>query len=153
MFPAGFDPSKVDPKVMAQMQSLIARLPRAQLQQLQSVMQKAMAGKDVTAEAMQLQRMLPPEFMQLAMQMQMGQMGGDAAAGMGMPGMMGGGAPTPTAEELSLEEAKRIVAEAAKSGKLAGAEATELLGESPDAVLEKQEGGVKKFFKNMIGKN
>ena len=163
MFPGGFDPSKVDPKIMAKMQSLIQRLPRGQLTQLQNVMQKAMAGQDVTAEAMQLQRMLPPEFLQLAMQMQMG-MGGDAGAAGAMPGMgmgagmpgMGMGAPTPAAieePELSEEEAMRIVAEAAKDGKLSGDQAKELLGEDPDAVLAKQDGGVKKFFKGMIGKN
>jgi hypothetical protein len=145
MFPSGFDPSKVDPKVMAQMQALIQRLPRGQLAQLQQIMQKSMSGKDVTQEAMALQRTLPPEFLQLAMQMQMS-MGG--AEGMpSMPGMPGADA------ELSEEEAKRIVAEAAKDGKLSGDKATELLGESPESVLEKQGGGVKKFFKNMIGKN
>ncbi len=134
----GFDPSKVDPKVMSQMQSLLQRLPRNQLMRLQSVMQRMMAGQDVTAEAMELQKSMPPEFLELSMQIQMQQMGMSA----------------PEAEkELTEEEAKRIIAEAAESGRISDVKAKSLIGEDPKEVLErKEEGGAKGFFKGLLGK-
>jgi uncharacterized protein YecA (UPF0149 family) len=136
--PGGFDPSKMDPAMMQEMQKALQRLPRGQLAKLQSIMQRAMAGQDVSAEAMAFEKMLPPEFQQMATQMMMAQgMAGAAAA---------------PEKEMDLEEAKRIVAEAAAKGKVDESKAKELLGEDPAAVLEKQKSGIGGFFKKITGK-
>jgi len=60
-----FDPSKMDLNWLAQFSSAMQRLPKGQMQQLQALMQKAMAGKNVTRELEELQRKLPPSFQEL----------------------------------------------------------------------------------------
>lgn len=60
-----FDPSKMDLNWLAQFSSAIQRLPKGQMQQLQALMQKAMAGKDVTRELEEFQRRLPPSIQEL----------------------------------------------------------------------------------------
>ncbi len=62
---AGFDPSKMDLNWLAQFSGAIQRLPKGQLQHLQSLMQKAMAGKDVARELEEFQRKLPPSFQEM----------------------------------------------------------------------------------------
>ncbi|NDG83781.1 MAG: SEC-C domain-containing protein [Proteobacteria bacterium] len=60
-----FDPSKMDLNWLAEFSSAIQRLPKGQLQQLQSIMQKGMAGKDVTRELEDFQKRLPPSLQEL----------------------------------------------------------------------------------------
>jgi hypothetical protein len=60
-----FDPSKMDLNWLATFSSAIQRLPKGQMQQLQALMQKAMAGKNVTRELEEFQRKLPPSFQEL----------------------------------------------------------------------------------------
>ena len=60
-----FDPSKMDLNWLAQFSGAIQRLPKGQLQRLQSLMQKAMAGKDVARELEEFQRTLPPAFQEM----------------------------------------------------------------------------------------
>ncbi len=60
--PEGFDPSKIDPKMIAQFQQLLGKLPKGQLNRLQGLMQKAMSGKDISAEAGEFEKTLPTEF-------------------------------------------------------------------------------------------
>jgi hypothetical protein len=60
-----FDPSKMDLNWLAEFSSAIQRLPKGQLSQLQGLMQKAMAGKDVTRELEELQRKLPSNVQEL----------------------------------------------------------------------------------------
>jgi hypothetical protein len=60
-----FDPSKMDLTWLAEFSAAIQRLPKGQLQQLQSLMQKGMMGKDVTRELEDLQRKLPPSVQEL----------------------------------------------------------------------------------------
>ena len=60
-----FDPSKMDLNWLAQFSGAIQRLPKGQLQHLQSLMQKAMAGKDVSRELEEFQRKLPPSMQEL----------------------------------------------------------------------------------------
>jgi hypothetical protein len=131
----GFDPAKADPAMMSQMTKSLQRLPRGQLMKLQSIMQRAQAGQDVSREAADFERILPPEFSQMAMQMMMAQ------------GM--GGAP-----EMDDNEAKTIVAKAVAEGKMTEAQAQELLGgESSAAILERAEKkGISGFFKKITGK-
>lgn len=112
------------------------RLPKSQVQRLQSLVQKAMAGKDVTREAAELEGVLPPDFQSLMMSLAPQMM---AAQG-------GAAAPAPMSED----EARRIVAEAAAKGEVSAEKAEELLGEKP--VLE--EGAAKggKGWKSIFGK-
>ena len=139
--PGGFDPSKVDPAVMAQMTKSLQRLPRPQLMKLQSIMQRAQAGHDVSREAAEFERILPPEFTQMAMQMMMAQ---------GMAGAMGGG----ESKDMSADDAKTIVAKAVSEGKMTEAQARELLGdEDPASILARAEKkGISGFFKKITGK-
>ncbi len=47
---------------------MMQRLPKGQLQKLQGLIRKAMAGKDVTSDATELESQLPVEFQQLMRQ-------------------------------------------------------------------------------------
>jgi hypothetical protein len=105
--PPGFDPKNMDPAMMKQMANALQRLPKGQLMRMQQLMQRAMAGKDVSKDAAELEKILPPGFQQMMM------------------GMMGGGASA----DLSEEEAKKLVAQAAAQGKISSEEAVALLGE------------------------
>jgi hypothetical protein len=60
--PPGFDPSAMDPELMSKVGQAIQRLPKGQIQKLQALMQKAMAGKDVSKEAGVLEQSLPPDL-------------------------------------------------------------------------------------------
>jgi hypothetical protein len=62
---ANFDPSKMDLEWLATFSSAIQRLPKGQLARLQSLMQKAMSGKNVTRELEEFQRTLPPSFQEM----------------------------------------------------------------------------------------
>lgn len=66
--PPGFDPSKMDPQYMMQIAQAVQRLPKGQVQKLQSIMQRAMLGRDVAKEMMEFQRSLPAELQTLLMQ-------------------------------------------------------------------------------------
>jgi len=137
-----FDPSQMDPAMMAQVSQALQRLPRGQLQKLQGIMQKAMSGKDVSREAAELEKMLPPDFRNMM----------QAFSAQAMPQMMAGmqGAPAPSASEapMDLEEARKIVEKAAAEGKVSADEAQELLSAAP----QEQSSKLGKFWKKLSGK-
>ena len=120
--PEAFDPSKVDPETMAKLSKAVKRLPRAQLQRFQSIMSRAMAGKDVSREAASLEASLPPDVRSL--------MSGLAGMGAGAPGAP---LPEPEGDPMSPDEARRLVEEAVKAGKIGGDEAEALLKNAPAA--------------------
>ena len=136
----GFDPSQMDPAMMQQMSKSLQRLPKAQLSKLQGLMQRAMAGQDVSRESAEFEKMLPPEFSQMAMQMMMAQ------------GMASGGAAND--KPMDTNDAKQIIAKAVADGKMTADQAKELLGdEDPTAILAKAEKkGISGFFKKITGK-
>ena len=117
--------------MMKNMMSAFQRLPKAQLQRFQALMQKAMSGKDVTREAAELERMLPPQFQQMMISM------------MGAMGMAAQNQTAAAAENMSEEEARKLVEAAAKEGKISSDEAANLLADTP-----KKSG----FWKGLIGK-
>jgi hypothetical protein len=125
-----FDPSQMDPAVMAQVSQAIQRLPKAHLHKLQTVMQRAMAGKDVTQEAAELERMLPGGFKSLLEGIQGG------AGGMGM-------AQSP---DMSTSEARKVVEEALKAGKISKEEAEALLSGGGEAPSPQKKGLLGKLF-------
>jgi hypothetical protein len=106
----------MDPAMMMQLSQAFQRLPRAQMQRFQSLMQRAMAGKDVTREAEELERSLPPEFKSL--------MSGLAAQA-GTPEAQA--SPKPAEKDMTADDARRIVEEAVASGKLSREQADALL--------------------------
>lgn len=128
-----FDPNSMDPAMMAQMAQAMQRLPKAHLHKIQTVMQRAMQGKDVTREAAELERMLPGGFRNL------------------MEGMMGGMMPgAGSSASMSESEARKLVEQAAKDGKISAEEAEKLLAASPAGSTADTE--KKGFFKKMLGK-
>lgn len=66
MFPgmmgAGFDPSKLDPKLIAEISELMASLPPPQMMKMQTIMHNSMAGLDVTKDVQEFEASLPPGF-------------------------------------------------------------------------------------------
>jgi len=61
MFP-NIDPSKLDPKAIAELSELMRTLPYDQIMKMQSLMQAAMAGKDVRSDLEAFERDLPSDF-------------------------------------------------------------------------------------------
>jgi hypothetical protein len=148
-----------DPAMMSQFSQMLGRLPKGQLQKLQGIMQKAMSGKDVTREAKEFEQSLPVELQSLLSAFQMpGQMPGGMPGMGGMPGLgalagMGDAIADDSAIEagMSEEEARKIVENAVKEGKISGDQATELLKETP-ASSAGSKGGFSKLWKKMSGK-
>jgi hypothetical protein len=139
---AGFDPSQMDPQWVAQFQQMMQRLPRGQLQKMQALMQRAMAGKDVAREAAELERMMPPELLNMArsspMAAQMAQQ-----AGVSIPAVESDG--------MSLEEARKLVEEAAGKGEISAEQAQELLANAPTE-SDAKSGRFSKLWKSITGK-
>lgn len=63
--PEGFDPSQIDQATAMQMAQALQSLPKDQLKKFQKLAKAAMAGKDVSKEADELEKQLPPEFKEM----------------------------------------------------------------------------------------
>ena len=61
MFP-GFDPSKLDPKVVQELTDLMRTLPPEKLMRMQTMMHNSMAGFDISVDVQSFERDLPPDF-------------------------------------------------------------------------------------------
>lgn len=96
-----------------------------------------MSGRDVTQELMQLQSTLPPEFMSFLMSSPMAQAWQNAAPGAGE-------------KPLSIEDAKKVVEEAAKKGQISADEAKLLLENAANAPAQ-DEGKFKRLWKSVTG--
>jgi hypothetical protein len=131
----GFDPSKVDPAAMAQMAQLVQRLPKGQLQKIQALMQKAMSGKDVTREAQELERSLPPEIVSQMAAFAPGMLG---AAGIDPAELEKAEAEMAAGAGMNADEAKRIIEEAVKEGRLSPEEAAAALASAEGAQEEQK---------------
>jgi hypothetical protein len=132
-------PEGFNNEMMVQMAQMFQRLPKGQLQRLQSIMQRAMSGKDVTREAAEFEKTLPVEFQ--SMLQGMAGMAGMAGAAGGSPAAALPEATTDT-PSITEDEARKIVAEAAESGRLSKEEADKLLAAENQA----KSGGIGKFF-------
>lgn len=60
--PAGFDPSKLDPKLISEISELMSTLPPAMMMKMQTLMHNSMAGHDVRKDMEEFERGLPPGF-------------------------------------------------------------------------------------------
>jgi hypothetical protein len=153
-----FDPSQLDPAWMSQVTQALQRLPKQHMHKLQTIMQRAMSGQDVTREAAELERMLPPEFKQLMSSFSMPGMPGmgeGAAGGMAAGLAAAQGAAVPA--EMTEEEARRLVAEAAAQGKIDTSKAEQLLGDKAQEEIQKaaetqQGSGLGKLWRKVTGK-
>ena len=71
-----------DPKMLMKLTQVMQRLPKSQLHQMQTLVQQAMAGKDVSREMAQFQKTLPPQARELlemlSKQVPQGEVGSDA---------------------------------------------------------------------------
>lgn len=140
----------LDPATMMQVTQALQRLPKGQLQRLQGIMQKAMSGKDVSREAAEFERTLPPDFQNL-MQSLAATMGGMGGMGGAMGAMPETAAPTGSPDAgLSVDEARKIVEKAAAEGKISADQATELL--SAAQTDQSAPAGEKKGFGKLWGK-
>ncbi len=150
--PAAFDPSggagfggmdpkmmeNFDPQMMMQMSQAIQRLPKGQLQRLQSIMQRAMSGQDVASEAEAFEKTLPPDFknMMESFGSALGAAGPEGSENLaaGVEDVeSGSGAAEKTdlvskTDSMSVDQAKNLVMQAAKSGVISKEQADALLG-------------------------
>jgi len=60
--PADFDPSKLDPKLIAEISELMRTLPAPMMMKMQTIMHNSMAGIDVRKDMEEFERGLPPGF-------------------------------------------------------------------------------------------
>lgn len=146
--PGGFDPASMglDQAKMMEIAQSLQRLPKGQLQRVQALMQRAMAGKDVSREAAEFEKTLPVEMQEMLRGLQMPNMPG-------MPGAAGlpAAASSPSAEsEMTEEQARQLVAQAAAEGKIAQDEAAKLLTGSESA--SEKESKMGRFWKSLGGK-
>lgn len=124
----------LDPQMMGQLSQALQRLPKGQIQRLQSLMQKAMHGKDVTAEAAELEASLPPDFQNLmqtwgsSLEAMQGAMGAPSEGTLALDAPLDHSQP---ASELTVEQARELVAQAAKSGVISEEQAEALI-QAPD---------------------
>jgi hypothetical protein len=79
--PFGFDPSKLDPKTLMELSSLVRELPPQQLSRMQTLMHNTMGGFDVQKEMEEFERSLPPGFREKLTGIMMRGMAGASAAG------------------------------------------------------------------------
>ena len=122
--------ANMDPQMMQQVSNALQRLPRGQLQKLQSIMQKAMSGKDVTAESAEFEKSLPPDFQQL---MQTFAMSAAMASAQPEP------AETEALKSMTEDRAREIVEKAAAEGTITKEQAESLLKgmSAPAAIAQK----------------
>jgi hypothetical protein len=142
-----FDPSQIDPAMMAQMNTALQRLPKGQLQRLQSMMQRAMAGKDISREAAELERTLPPDFQAMMKGFSMPGASGESALPQALPATP---STAPASEDMSVIEARKIVEAAVAEGKVSKEQAENLLKNAPEGEPEAK--GFAKLWRGMTGK-
>jgi hypothetical protein len=136
----------MDPQMMQQFAQALQRLPRGQLQRLQAIMQRAMSGKDVTREAQEFEQALPLEFQEMLRGFKMpGMPDLDATASQPAQNIQG-------TEEMTEDQAREIVAQAAAAGKISADEAEGLLKtQAADRTNPKESGGIGRFWRGIKG--
>jgi hypothetical protein len=118
----GSQVNQMDQQAMLQFAQALQRLPKGQMQRLQAIMQKAMSGKDVTAEAQEFEKTLPLEFQTMIQSM-------SGLQGFGAPGA---DSSFPDVPSMTEEEARVLVAKAAAEGAISKDQAETLLAETEE---------------------
>jgi hypothetical protein len=147
--PYGFDPSKLDPKVLMELSQMVQSLPRDQLMKMQTLMHNMMAGFDVSKELAEFENTLPRGFREKLMAIMAqsgGAMGAAASGGFGMhsnPSVASGekrirglsdsdgeiaqAAPAESSREMDLHEARMTILRAVADGHMTPEQAEQLL--------------------------
>ncbi len=116
-----FDPSRLDPKALAELSALVRELPPEKVHQMQSLMHNAMAGFDTKAGMEEFERSLPPGFREKMLGICLRSMGENAAVA----------APEPEATSTdlpgSVRDARLTVLRAVAGGSVGPDEAYGLL--------------------------
>lgn len=124
--------SQMDPQMMLQVGQALQRLPKGQLQRLQSIMQKAMSGKDVTEEAQELEKSLPADFQEMMRSFAL------AASAAQMSAESSNETSAALTEPMTVEKAREVIAQAAREGKITKEEADTLLAAQNKAAAPAQ---------------
>ena len=122
--------------MMAQMGKMLQRLPKGQMIRLQTLMQKAMQGKDVVRELTQLQRELPPDFQAMLSAFALSQ---------------GGTAPTGDLPQ-SEEDARKILDQAVKDGQITTEQYEAALAGAGASAMPSAPTGLGKIWNKIKGK-
>jgi len=132
----GFDPSKMDPKVLMELSQLIQKLPTEQLSRMQSLMHNTMAGYDMKKEMEDFEKGLPPEFREQLFKI-LGssvtssgalQTGSQVGSQMGMEAVIDVSPSDPsTTGAMNLHQARMTILRAVASGSMPPEEAEKLL--------------------------
>ena len=125
---------KMDPQMVAQVSQSLQKLPKGQLQRLQSMMQKAMNGKDIQSEAEEFEKTLPLDFQEW-----MRNFGSNFSDSSSL---------TP---EMTEEQARALVEKAAGEGSLSQEKAQALLS-SPSPERSESTSKLGQFWKNIVRK-
>ncbi len=142
----------MDPQMMMQFAQAFQRLPKGQLQRLQSIMQRAMSGKDVTSEAQEFEKSLPLDFQNLLQSMNLPAMAA-AQAETSLPALETTASPLETSQPaMTEEEARALVAEAAEKGKISQEQASALLTQGISEDEKGSDSKFGKFWKNLSRK-
>lgn len=133
MFP-GFDPSKMDPKVLMELSQLVQGLPPDKLNQMQTLMHNMMAGHDVRAQMEEFERNLPPDFRMKIASLMGTQLGTGAFGGMPPAHQVMSPLSQPVssvidgpAPEMDMREARMTVLRGVASGSISPEEAEQIL--------------------------
>ncbi|MCM0606067.1 MAG: SEC-C domain-containing protein [Xanthomonadaceae bacterium] len=65
--PGGMDPNAMNPEFLAEFTKMLSKLPKGQMQKLQTLMQRASKGKDVSGAAKDFEQGLPLELQEMLM--------------------------------------------------------------------------------------
>lgn len=134
----------VDPQMLSQASQMFNRLPKDQIQRLQSLMQKAMSGKDISCEAEDFENTLPQEF-QTFIHSTMRSI---------QPNLEAQAAAVSENPEMSVDQARTLVQEALAEGKISQAEANVVLGSSSSkgaAPVAEKGSSFSRFWKGLKG--
>ena len=129
----GFDPSKMDPKVLMELSRLIQQLPPSQLSQMQTLMHNMMAGLDVRQQMEEFEKSLPPGFREKLMSLMGGQMGAGADSNvipLSQPqgqGQFQSVTSEKSSEPMDFQKARRTILRAVADGQMTPEDAEKLL--------------------------
>ncbi len=114
----GFDPSKMDPKLIMELTQLVQQLPPEQLSRMQTLMHNAMAGFDTRVEMEEFEKSLPPGFREKIVALLSGQGAQSVASAAKVTGV------TP---QLDVREARITILTAVADGQMSPEEAEKIL--------------------------
>ena len=129
MNPFGFDPSKMDPKLLMELSQLVQQLPPDQINRMQSLMHNMMAGYDVTKDMQDFENSLPLGFREKMMSV-MGTQGTSPhsiSASSGTTPIHASMSTASADSAMNVREARLTILKAVSDGRMTPEEAEKLL--------------------------